>query len=125
MRKLGYRGDLDRPGSDLQIVPRDGLHLAITRPVPVPGRRRSKNADKLFAALDGSEVLSFGCRFDLEVYSVTDQSTGRWVQLGLRGAHAHLVTLRLPVESGISEAASALSEWLSNPIHVAGVPEIV
>ena len=127
MKKLGYLGDPHRPGADLPIVPRDGLHIAAARLRTSRSRRRygSKHADKLFAALDGSEVNSFGCRFDLEVYSVTDQSTGRWVQLGLRGTHEHLVTLRLPIESGILEATNALSEWLSDPIHVVDSPDMV
>jgi hypothetical protein len=126
MRKLGFRGDLDRPGAALPIIPRDGLHIVIAHPELLKSRRRRpKNADKLFAALDGSEVRTFGCRFDLEVYSVTDQSSGRWVQLGLRGTHEHLVTLRLPIESGISEATTALSEWLADPVHVVDPPTVV
>jgi hypothetical protein len=127
MKRLGYLGDPHRPGADLPIVPRDGLRIVIGRSAASKsGRRhRSRDADKLFAALDGSEIRSFGCRFDLEVYSVTDQSSGRWVQLGLRGTHEHLVTLRLPCESGILEATNALSEWLSDPVHVVDSAHVV
>jgi len=126
MRKLGYRGDLHSPGKDLQIVPTDGLEITIARPeLLAAARKPSKNADKLFAALDGCEVRTFGCRFDLEVYSVTDQSTGRWVQLGLRGAREHMVTLRLPIQSGLSEATTALSEWLADPFHIDEAPGLI
>ena len=124
MKKLGYLGDLDSPAGDLTIIPRQGLRISIERSELLARRPRSgRNADRLFAALDGSEVRTSGCRFDLEVYSVTDQRTGRWVQLGLRGTQEHLVTLRLPVKSGLSEATNALSEWLADPSHVANGPQ--
>lgn len=119
-KQLGYRGDADNPGQDLKVVPRSGLRIWVSRQDLQTSRRRpSQNADRLFAALDGSEVQTSGCRYDLEVYSVTDQATGRWVQLGLRGTQEHLVTLRLPIESGLSEATTALSRWLSDPAHAA------
>ncbi|MEO7190118.1 MAG: hypothetical protein ABI051_03610 [Vicinamibacterales bacterium] len=122
---LGYVGDLDQPGTDLQIVPKAGLKVDLV-PTQLLAYKLStqRNAERLFTALDGSEVRTSGRRFDLEVYSVTDQQTGRWVQLGLRGLHEHLITLRLPQQSGLQEAAVALSAWLSDPAHVDEILEV-
>jgi hypothetical protein len=124
-KSIGYTGNVDRPGTDLQIIPKAGIKLDVSPVAVLPYRSRvDRKTDRLFAALDGSEVRTFGLCFNLEVYSVTDQSTGRWVQLGLRGAHEHLVTLRLPRQSGLREAAIALSEWLADPTHVGEVLEV-
>jgi hypothetical protein len=124
-KSIGYTGDLAQPGDDLQIIPRAGLRvdLAPSHLLAYRSGAERKTA-RLFAALDGSEVRTSGHRFYVEVYSVTDQSTGRWVQLGLRGAHEHLITLRLPKQSGLQEATSALSEWLTDPTHVAEILEV-
>ena len=104
---------------ELHVIPRDGLPVDLSRLFSLgQGAGRLRSADRLFAALDGSEVRTLGHRFDLEVYSVTDQISGRWLQMGLRGRHDHLVTLCLPRESGISEATQALSHWLADPAHV-------
>lgn len=104
---------------ELQVIPRNGLPVDLSRLFSLgQGAGRLRAADRLFAALDGSEVRALGERFDLEVYSVTDQTTGRWLQMGLRGAHDHLITLCLPPESGIAEATQALSRWLANPTRL-------
>jgi hypothetical protein len=104
---------------ELQVIPRNGLPVDLSRLFSLGrGAGLLRTADRLFAALDGSEVRTLGHRFDLEVYSVTDQSSGRWLQMGLRGHHDHLVTLCLPPRSGIAEATQALSQWLANPSHL-------
>jgi len=104
---------------ELRVIPRNGLPVDLSRLFSLgKGAGLLRTADRLFAALDGSEVRTLGHRFDLEVYSVTDQSSGRWLQMGLRGLHDHLLTLCLPPKSGIAEATQALSQWLANPAHV-------
>lgn len=124
-KNIGYDGDVDQPGSDLQIVPKSGLKVDINRAQLLAYRSGpERKTDRLFAALDGSEVRTSGHRFALEVYSVTDQSTGRWVQLGLRGLHEHLVTLCLPKQSGLQEATTALSKWLADPSHAEEIVEV-
>jgi hypothetical protein len=126
MRKnIGYTGDFEQPGMDLQIVPKSGLRIDVT-PTQLLSYRsgQDRRSDRLFAALDGSEVRMPGHRFDLQVYSVTDQATGRWVQLGLHGTQEHLVTLCLPSRSGLQEAATALSEWLRDPSHGSEVLDV-
>jgi hypothetical protein len=123
-KSIGYTGDLAQPW-DLQIIPRSGLRVDVSQSPLLSYRTGAqRKTERLFAALDGSEVLASGRRFDLEVYSVTDQPTGRWVQLGLKGLHDHLVTLRLPRQSGLREATTALSEWLADPSHVAEILEV-
>ena len=114
---LPNQGELDP--IDLQVIPRNGLPVDLSRLFSLGrGTGPLRGADRLFAALDGSEVRTIGQRFDLEVYSVTDQSTGRWLQIGLKGIHEHLVTLCLPQQSGINEATQALSQWLRDPAHI-------
>ena len=124
-KSIGYTGDFSQPGDDLQIIPRAGLKVDVapSQLLPYHSGTERKSA-RLCAALDGSEVRTSGLRFDVEVYSVTDQSTGRWVQLGLRGSQEHLITLQLPRQSGLREATTALSEWLSDPTHVAEILEV-
>jgi hypothetical protein len=94
------------------------------RLAPQPARKRS--ADGVFSALDGSEIHASGHRWAVEVYSVTDQPGGRWLQLGLKddGRQDHLLTLRLPSGSGIEMASRALSSWLTDPTQVAEIVHV-
>jgi len=120
MRKPVALPDVDEfDAVELQVIPRNGLPVDLTRLFSL-GRSGSplRAADRLFAALDGSEVRTLGQCFNLEVYSVTDQSSGRWLQMGLRGPHDYLVTLRLPKQSGIQQATRALSAWLADPARI-------
>jgi hypothetical protein len=80
---------------DVQLIPSVAGHL---------NRRR----DSLFAALDGSRLRLANDEFEVEVYSITDQVAGRWVQLGFRNSDEHFITLRLPRQAGFPQARKAL-----------------
>ena len=81
---LANQGEFDP--IDLKVIPRNGLPVNLSRLFSHgQGASAVRAADRLFAALDGCEIRTFGLRFDLEVFSVTDQSTGRWLQIGLKG----------------------------------------
>jgi hypothetical protein len=97
---------------DLQLIPSVAQHSD-------PGRK----TDRLFAALDGSRVRRSGEEFKVEVYSITNQTAGRWIQLGLRGAETEFVTLRLPRQAGLQQASAALLTWIADPAHLSGAVE--
>ena len=96
-----------------------------SRLAPQPARQKS--ADGVFSALDGRRISASGLHWAVEVYSVTDQPGGRWLQLGLRSEdhdQDHLLTLRLPAGSGVDVAASALSSWLVDPTHATRIVHV-
>ena len=94
------------------------------RLAPQPARQRTPEG--VFSALDGSEINASGHRWAVEVYSVTDQPSGRWLQLGLKDDEHqdHLLTLRLPSGSGTETASRALSSWLTDPSQVAEIVHV-
>ena len=69
----------------------------------------------LFEALDGREVLSQGNRWRVEVFSISDQAEHRWIELAVRGRQEHLLTLRMPPQTGAQHTLSALISWLGDP----------
>jgi hypothetical protein len=71
--------------------------------------------ERLFAALDGRDVTVSGHRWQVGVYSVTDEAGRRWVQLTLNGRPHYMVTLKLAIGDGVGHAVLALSSWLANP----------
>ena len=92
-----------------------------------PQPARPKTTDGVFIALDGRDIDISGHHWAVEVYSVTDQPGGRWLQLGLKGddhSQEHLLTLRLPAGSSVEVAARALSSWLIDPTHVTEIVHV-
>ena len=95
------------------------------RLAPQPARKKS--IDGVFTGLDGRDISISGHHWAVEVYSVTDQPGGRWLQLGLKGddeEQDHLLTLRLPSGSGVDVAARALSSWLADPTQMAEIVHV-
>ena len=70
-------------------------------------------ADELFHALDHAEVTTANTRWELEVFSITDDAGVRWLQLAVDGPVRQMATFRLEFEDGVSEVVSALASWLS------------
>jgi hypothetical protein len=97
---------------DLQLIPSVAQHLD-----------RGRKTDTLFAALDGSRIRRSGKELEVEVYSITNQTAGRWIQLGLRGTETEFITLRLPRQAGFQQASAALLMWLADPSHLSGAVE--
>jgi len=88
-------------------------------------RARRRQAERLFAALDGRDLVVSGEAWHLEVYSVCEQAGRRWVQLAIDGQQRYMLTLALATGSGVRQAVRAVNEWLAAPtgqyqtLHVA------
>jgi len=67
------------------------------------------NPDQLFCALDGRSVGVLGRRCQIRVYSVRDEDSRRWVQLGLVGRQSYMITLRLAAGDSVEGVMAALS----------------
>jgi hypothetical protein len=124
-KSLRSTGDESQRPTDVQIVPRS-VREGDLAPAQLLAYRSGpeRNADRLYAALDGSELRVSGRCFEIDVYSVTDQRTERWLQIGLRGTHAHLITLRIKKDSGLQDVAAALADWLADPAHIEEVLDV-
>ena len=70
---------------------------------------------RLFAALDGRELLIAGLRWRVEVFSVRDLAGLRWVQLALMGTSRQTFALRLDPGAGVRRAAEAAVAQLTSP----------
>lgn len=78
------------------------------------GAHRPVAPDELFRALDHAELRAADSRWNLEVFSILDDTRAgvRWVQVGIDGPVKQMATLRLEAEDGVPEVVSALSSWL-------------
>jgi hypothetical protein len=110
---------LERALPFVQVVPRLDVASEAPQGQILPYRSGpERSAERLFAALEASHALVGDRRLSLKVYSVTDDATCRWVQLGLVGAYdQYLVTFAIRPESGVADVALALSSWFSDPAH--------
>jgi hypothetical protein len=79
-----------------------------------PVQPESLRPDDLFKALDGVTIEVRDNRWSVEVYSVTDRNTRRWIQIGLRGAGLRMVTLRTGMARGVSGLLGPLSRWIAS-----------
>src|SRR6188768_2455273 len=103
------------PVSSTILLPWYGARLAFFGDMPqlshVPTPRATA-AERLFAALDGCNLMVRGEAWHLEVYSVCEEAGRRWIQLALYGPHQHMVTLAMATRAGASQTLEALSTWL-------------
>jgi hypothetical protein len=72
-------------------------------------------AERLFAALDGRDLVVRGEAWHLEVYGICEEAGRRWIQLAVDGPHHHMLTLALATRHGVRRAVRALSAWLEEP----------
>jgi len=70
---------------------------------------------ELVNGLDGSRVSNDRESWSITVYSVQTLDDHRWLQLGLIGARDYSVTLRIPLAAQVTDARSAIAEWLRDP----------
>jgi hypothetical protein len=76
---------------------------------------RQTAAERLFAALDGRDLMIQGEAWHLEVYSVCEEAGRRWIQMAVDGPRRHMVTLALATRAGVKQTVQALSQWLEEP----------
>jgi hypothetical protein len=70
---------------------------------------------RLFAALDGRELLVAGLRWRIEVFSVRDLAGLRWVQLALKGKSRQTLALKLDAGAGVRRVVEALVSQINSP----------
>ncbi len=93
----------------------------------VDGRRRRvyrTKAERLFAALDGRNLLVSGQAWHLEVYGICEEAGRRWVQLAIDGPQHYMLTLALAAGSGAAQTVRTLSSWLAHPSDAYQVLEV-
>ncbi len=74
-----------------------------------------RKGQRLFAALDGRDLLINGQSWHLEVYGVLEDAGRRWVQLAVDGPTHQMLTLALAARSSVEQVVRALSSWLEDP----------
>jgi len=72
-------------------------------------------AERMFAALDGRDLLVRGQAWHLEVYGICEEAGRRWIQVAVDGPHHYMLTIALATQAGVRQAVRALSTWLEDP----------
>ena len=76
---------------------------------------RTSAPDRIFAALDGRNLLVSGSRWRVRVYGVLEETGRRWIQLAVDGPRHHMVTIALAADANIRQVVRHLSHWLADP----------
>lgn len=84
-------------------------HAAATHKTPI------SKGERLFAALDGRDLLVRGEAWHLEVYGICEDAGRRWVQIAVDGPSHYMLTLALATRAGVRQAVRTLSSWLEHP----------
>jgi hypothetical protein len=79
---------------------------------------------RLFAALDGRELLVAGLRWRVEVFSVRDLAGLRWVQLALMGTSRQTFALKLDAGAGVRRAVEAVVAQLTSPARLSDMSNV-
>jgi len=79
------------------------------RPFAVP------TAERLFAGLDGRNLVVRGQAWHIEVYGICEEAGRRWVQVAIDGPQHYMLTLALATRSGVQQAVAGVSRWLEAP----------
>ena len=90
--------------------------------VPVDRTRRSRRhsepvpAECLFEELDGRELHVGNVDWRVHVFAIFEDRNWRWVQMALEGTREQMVTMRLTLAHGPTQAVRRLSSWLQAPV---------
>ena len=87
---------------------------------PIPRRRvtgtfariRSVSSEELLQELRGRMIDAAGETWRLEVYSIVDDTSCRWLQLGLAGREERTVLLKLPYLADADDAIGSIAHWV-------------
>ncbi len=77
--------------------------------------RRTTATDRVFAALDGRDLVVAGLRWHVEVYGICEQAGRRWIQLAVDGPAHHMLTVALAADLGVRQVVRVVSKWLADP----------
>ncbi len=100
-------------------TPRTGYcgPLPAMQETPTDGAR----PDGLFSALDGRELIAMGRRWQVEIFSICDQGSERWVQLALHGVTDYMLTFRLAAGNTARDLVPTILSWLMHPTDTGDV----
>ena len=87
-------------------------------------RRHFVNPKRLFAALDGRELLVSGRRWRIEVFSVRDLAGLRWIQLALKGKNRQTFAVKLDRGAGVRRAVEAVTSLLVSPAQLSDMSNV-
>ena len=76
---------------------------------------KSPVPDRMFAALDGRDLVVSGAHWHVEVYGICEEAGRRWIQLAVDGPGHYMLTLALAADYGIRQVVRDLSTWLADP----------
>jgi hypothetical protein len=80
--------------------------------------------DGLFSALDGRELIAMGRRWTVEIFSICDQGSERWVQLALHGVTDYMLTFHLTPGNTARDLVPTLLSWLMHPTDTSEIISI-
>jgi hypothetical protein len=87
-------------------------------------RRNFVEPRRLFAALDGRELLVSGRRWRIEVFSVRDLAGLRWIQLALKGKSRLTLALKLDPGAGVRRVVEAVTTQLTAPSQLGDMSNV-
>jgi hypothetical protein len=87
-------------------------------------RKHFVDPKRLFAALDGRELLVSGRRWRIEVFSVRDLAGLRWIQLALKGKSRLTFALKLDRGAGVHRAVEAVTSLLMSPAQLSDMSNV-
>jgi hypothetical protein len=86
-----------------------------TLPQAASARRSVPMAERLFASLDGRDLMVGGEAWHIEVYGICEDAGRRWVQMAIDGPRHHMLTLVLATRAGVQQAVDTVTRWLEEP----------
>jgi hypothetical protein len=70
------------------------------------------SSDALVRQLHGRDIQCCGESWQIDVYSIFDDDSDRWIQIGLRGTAARTVLLKLSRFADDVDAVDAIQHWI-------------
>ena len=110
-------GGMNRPAQS--VASRLGWRTGVAR-----ARRHFVDPKRIFAALDGRELLVSGRRWRIEVFSVRDLAGLRWIQLALKGKSRQTFALKLDHGAGVRRAVEAVTSLLTSPAQLSDMSNV-
>jgi hypothetical protein len=112
------RGSTSLTAGHRLLPQRTALRLAwISNVAPGDGAARQSilPTDVMTRTLDGRIVNVFDRRWRISVFSISDHSGFRWLQLLLEGRPDYSIIARISPEQSLGQTLRAISAWLANP----------
>jgi hypothetical protein len=81
--------------------------------------------EQLLQRLNGRVVEVDGQAWQIDVYSIVDSESNRWVQVGLNGEDSRTALLKLACLADDEDAIVAIEDWIRNSsVLVSGIVSV-